>query len=160
MACTNGHTIQFLLNAFQYVLSSLSLGLEPSMIAMDDRKTKRFVDAKTIWSVATRAAISRFLFGRTILVWRNLNQVVAAGPKITIDFISDWKPWRRRRQVHTTTVKSHPSSACEIVLLQTPLLHQLLCQRIASCEKDSSRHALRKQRARRQLHLIPACLAH
>lgn len=35
-----------------------------------------------VWSQATRARISAFLFWRTTLFCRNLNQVVAAGPKI------------------------------------------------------------------------------
>lgn len=81
IACTHGQTIQFFCSAVGYVLSSLSLGLVPSIIAILLRKTKRFVDAKTVWSVRTRAAMVVFGFLRTILFWRILNQVVAAGPK-------------------------------------------------------------------------------
>jgi len=54
------------------------------MMAMLLRKTNKLVLAKSVWSQATLAAISRFLFGRTILFCRNLNQVVAAGPKIAV----------------------------------------------------------------------------
>lgn len=49
------------------------------------RKQNRFVLAKKSWSQPTRATISRFLFGRTTFCWRNLNQVVAAGPKIAVE---------------------------------------------------------------------------
>ena len=46
------------------------------------RKQNRFVDAKTLWSVRTRAAIVRLgLLGKLILRARKLNHVVAAGPK-------------------------------------------------------------------------------
>lgn len=47
-ACTQGHTIQFLVKAVLYVLSSLSFGLVPSMIAMELKKQNRFVDANTV----------------------------------------------------------------------------------------------------------------
>lgn len=88
IACTNGQTIQFFCSAFAYVLSSLSFGLVPSIIAMLLRKTKRLVLAKIVWSAATRATISKFLFFNTILFCRNLNQVVAAGPKIAKNLLA------------------------------------------------------------------------
>lgn len=81
IACTHGQTIQFFCSAVVYVLANLSFGLVPSMMAMLLRKTKRFVDAKTTWSVRTRAAIVVLGFLSTILCCRNLNQVVATGPK-------------------------------------------------------------------------------
>ena len=52
------------------------------MIAIEDRKQNRFVDAKTVWSVRTRAAMVRF--GEAVKLIRRerkANQVVAAGPK-------------------------------------------------------------------------------
>lgn len=49
---------------------------------MDERKQNRFVDAKTLWSVRTRAAMVRFgRVGKLIRRARKENQVVAAGPK-------------------------------------------------------------------------------
>lgn len=48
MACTAGQSIQFFCSAGQYALSSLSLGLVPSMIAMLLRKQNRLVEAKTV----------------------------------------------------------------------------------------------------------------
>jgi hypothetical protein len=47
IACTHGHTIQFFCSAVVYVLANLSLGLDPSIMAILLRKTKRFVEAKT-----------------------------------------------------------------------------------------------------------------
>ena len=47
------------------------------------RKHPRLAEAKTVWSVRTRAAIVRFgLEGKFIRRARNANQVVAAGPNI------------------------------------------------------------------------------
>lgn len=80
-ACTAGQTIQFFANAVEYVLSNFSLGLEPSMMAMLLKNTNKFVDANTDWSVSTRAAMVRLAFWNLIFSWRNLNHVVAAGPK-------------------------------------------------------------------------------
>jgi len=54
------------------------------MMAMLLKNTNKLVLAKSVWSQATLAAISRFLLGRTILFCRNLNQVVAAGPKMAV----------------------------------------------------------------------------
>lgn len=61
-ACTAGQTIQFFVNAFVYVLSIFSLGLDPSMMAMLFKNTNRLVGANTHWSVSTRAAIVRLAF--------------------------------------------------------------------------------------------------
>jgi hypothetical protein len=57
------------------------------------------VEAKRTWSQATRATISRFLLGRTTLCCRNLNQVVAAGPKIAGQIVS-WELRRRGRKTN------------------------------------------------------------
>lgn len=49
------------------------------------RNMKRFVGAKTNWSVRTRAAMVRF--GRPAMVMereRKRNQIVAAGPNIAV----------------------------------------------------------------------------
>ena len=49
---------------------------------MDERKQKRFVEAKTVWSVRTRAAMVRLgEAGKLMRRARRENQVVAAGPK-------------------------------------------------------------------------------
>lgn len=51
-------------------------------MAMEERKQKRFVDAKTVWSVRTRAAMVRFgAVGKLMRRASRENQVVAAGPK-------------------------------------------------------------------------------
>lgn len=52
-------------------------------MAIEDRKQNRFVDAKTVWSVSTRAPMVRLgRAGKFIRRARKENQVVAAGPKI------------------------------------------------------------------------------
>lgn len=52
---------------------------------MDERKQKRFVEAKTVWSVRTRAAMVRLGdVGKLMRRERKENQVVAAGPKTTV----------------------------------------------------------------------------
>lgn len=52
---------------------------------MDERKQKRFVDAKTVWSVTTRAAMVRLgEAGKLMRRARRENQVVAAGPKTAV----------------------------------------------------------------------------
>lgn len=52
---------------------------------MDERKQKRFVEAKTVWSVRTRAAMVRLGdVGKLMRRERKENQVVAAGPKTAV----------------------------------------------------------------------------
>jgi hypothetical protein len=80
--CTHGQTIQFFVNALLYVLSSFFCGDVPSITAMVLRNTKRLQGAKMNWSRPTRATIVALGLRRFTLVERNLNQVVAAGPKI------------------------------------------------------------------------------
>lgn len=54
-------------------------------MAIDDRKQKRLLDAKTVWSVSTRAPIVRLgRVGKLIRRARKENQVVAAGPKTAV----------------------------------------------------------------------------
>lgn len=49
------------------------------------RKTAMKVGAKTPWSRATRASMVLLgEDGKLTFRWRNLNQVVAAGPKMTV----------------------------------------------------------------------------
>lgn len=60
------------------------MGLVPSKIAILLRNTNRFVEAKTHWSVRTRAAMVALGERKLILRWRNANQVVAAGPKMAL----------------------------------------------------------------------------
>lgn len=79
--CTPGQTIQFFAKAVPYALFNLSVGLEPSMIAILLKKTNMCVVANTHWSARTRATIVRFSFRKVIFCWRNLYQTVAAGPK-------------------------------------------------------------------------------
>lgn len=79
--CTPGQTIQFFAKAVPYALFNLSVGLEPSMIAILLKKTNMCVVANTHWSVRTRATIVRFSLRKVIFCWRNLYQIVAAGPK-------------------------------------------------------------------------------
>lgn len=98
-------------------------------MAMEERKQKRFVDAKKSWSRPTRAAISRFLFGRTTRFWRNLNQVVAAGPNIAGDVLvrSDlgclWGLLGGRGCVNTSTIECHAACTCEFVVGEPFLLN-------------------------------------
>lgn len=55
------------------------------------RKQPRFREAKTVWSVRTRAAIVRLgREGKLIRRARKANQVVAAGPKMAEEMLS----WR------------------------------------------------------------------
>lgn len=52
---------------------------------IDDRKTHMCMGAKTAWSAMTRdARVSRGEEGTRMCRSRNLNHVVAAGPKITV----------------------------------------------------------------------------
>lgn len=64
-----------------------------------------------------------------------------------------------RLLVHTTTVERHSPCSCKIVLLDTPLLYQLLCHSITGREKYRCRHTLGEQRACCQLRLVPAWCA-
>ena len=82
--CTPGQTCQFFFKAVVYVDFSFSRGEEPSMIAMEERKQKRFVGVKRSWSRATRAPMVVYLPGSVTRRWRKANQVVAAGPKIAV----------------------------------------------------------------------------
>lgn len=65
-----------------YVLSIFALGDDPSIIAMEERKTSRLVGVKMSWSIATRAIVVVVRVERFTRRWRKANQVVAAGPKI------------------------------------------------------------------------------
>ena len=56
---------------------------------MDERKQKRLVEAKTDWSVRTRAAMVRLgEEGKLMRRARKENQVVAAGPKTAVRGVS------------------------------------------------------------------------
>jgi len=54
------------------------------MYAMLLRKRNRFVEAKTVWSTRTRAAIVVLVPLRLMFFWRNLYQKVAPGPKTAL----------------------------------------------------------------------------
>lgn len=56
---------------------------------MLDKKMPMKVGAKTPWSRATRARMVRLAVRRLTFFCRNLNQVAAAGPKIT-DGVLAW----------------------------------------------------------------------
>lgn len=85
-----GQTIQLDFKAFQYVLSILSLGDVPSMIAIEERKTPRLVEAKSVWSRPTRARMVRLgLLAMLMRRWRKANQFVAAGPKTAGGWFSE-----------------------------------------------------------------------
>lgn len=118
---------------------------------MDERKHSRFVDAKTVWSMPTFAAISRRgLVGNFMRRWRNENQIVAAGPKtaawwgrrsqwVVCWFIQECElETERRRELETgekgerkpsrtTTIKDHPPRALVVMLVKTTLLDRVLC---------------------------------
>ena len=142
-ACTAGHTIQFFFSASQYVPRSFSPGSLPSISAMEDKKQKRLVEAKTVWSVRTRAPMVRFgEAGKLIRRARRENQVVAAGPKTAIHIISRREKYKGgQKQLweegnnHTATIQRHPPRASKIVFIHPHLLHRLLGHHIPRCEQ-------------------------
>ena len=57
--------------------------------------------------------------------------------------------------VCTSSVESHSACTCELVVLETLLLDQLLSHGITSREEDGRGDGLGEERARGQLHLVP-----
>ena len=55
------------------------------------------VGAKMHWSASTRAAMVRLALRSWIFSWRNLNQVVAAGPNMAVEHGKVDQPDVRRR---------------------------------------------------------------
>lgn len=106
-------------------------------MAMLLRNMKRFVGAKKTWSVKTRAAVVVLGFFRTTLCCRNLNQVVAMGPKTAesreVKCISFGACQIQRVEAFcTTAVERHSPCAREVVLPCADFLDALLRHDIAS----------------------------
>lgn len=73
--------------AVPYVLAIFAFGEDPSIIAWEERKQRRFRGVKISWSISTRVRIVAFEEGFLFMImrrWRKENQVVAAGPKIAV----------------------------------------------------------------------------
>lgn len=69
-----------------------------------------------------------------------------------MDEIVHWK----LGSVLTSTIERHAASASKIMGLPSSLLNGLLSGDIASCEKNRSRHARHKERARGKPGIVPA----
>ena len=93
---------------------------------------------------------------------RSPYQRVAAGPNIAARVLVVWRERRRvkqrrecRKGRQTSPVKSHSTSAREVLVGETFALHELLRHSVACREEDCSGDTLSQERARGQLHLVP-----
>jgi hypothetical protein len=117
--------------------------------------------AKMPWSQATRARMVAFADRRFTLFCRNLNQVAAAGPKMTTtregETVSKFLPWGKGGMGAelTSAVEGHPAGPGKLMLLDALLLNELLGHDIANAKEYRCGHGLGEQRARRQPCLVP-----
>lgn len=113
--CTHGHSIRLVLYAVQKLDRSFSLGSFPSMMDIEDRNKHRCVGVNTIWSVHTLATKVALVLLKAMLFCRNLNQVVAAGPKTAIskEEVNSFLDRLPRKRLNAYHHRKGPCVQCE-----------------------------------------------